>query len=234
MSAGVRRLLPCLLAAVFAAATSACSKHDEHAEIPVVEVQDIPKEVQIPSGVWDRIEGKVSHGADEGHGESAGAADADAGRESGGVLFMPVDVILTEKNPGVLKEPAVKIRLPRGGGRIDLNDYVASREGSFFVRFEWPEVEDPKGLKAWFVSKARKRRIGDELWGAGCRALFDVTKGLQKAMTAGGLKVNTTRNRHLTVLGGHFVFSNAKNGQTFAAQVTLMDSRRPELYCEEL
>lgn len=220
-----------LLAALAVLLGAACSKHEAAEEIPSVSIDDIPGEVRIPSMVWDQIEGKTASEAEGGHEAAAPEADSSSGA---GVLFMPVDVILVEKNPGVLKEPAVRIRLPRGGGRIDLNDYVGGREGSFFVRFEWPEVEDSKTLKSWFVSKARKRRIGDEIWGAGCKTVLTMSHGLMKAMAEGGLKVNTTRNRHLTVLGGHFVFSAVKNGQTFTAQVTLTDSRHPELYCEEL
>lgn len=219
------------LAALFAAALlcAACSDH-AHEDIRTIEVEDIPKEVKIPQKLWDEIQGKAPAAAD---GETAGAAATELGDE-GGVLFMPVDVILEEKNEGVLKESPVRIRLPRGGGAIDLSTVVTDNPGSFYVRFEWPDVEDASTLQAWFVSKARRRKLGDEIWGTGCRKFLKITKGLQAAQKKGGIKVNTTRDRHVTVLGGHFVFSARKSTQVFAAQVTFVDPRHPDFYCEEM
>ena len=209
-------------------------------------VDEIPTEIKIPTALWDAVEGKVRHGAEGGHekaegaaggGEHGGGGGAGAEGESSstaGALFMPIDLILTEKNPGVLKEPSVKIHLPRGGGTVDLASFMGEQQGSFFVRFAWPEVEEGQELQSWFVSKARQRKLGEEVWGSGCGKFFKITQGLAKQMKGEGLKVNTTRNRHLSLLGGHFVFATKKNGQNFLAQATLKDSRFEALYCEAL
>lgn len=238
--------------------------HHASVESVEVTVDDIPTEIRIPSLLWDFLDGKkdpnqmllnAAHGGGEhagggghdapaagghdappagGH-DAPAAAGAEAATEPGaGVLFMPVDVTLTEKNPGVLKQSSVRIHLPRGGGSIDLAKYLDDQAGSFFVSFAWPEASDPKEVQSWFVSRARKRRLDNELWGAGCNKFFRITSGLQKALAGGGLKANTTRNRHLTVLGGHFLFATRRDSQTnFLAQVTFTDSRHKNLLCEE-
>lgn len=225
----------------------ACTKeHGETKAEKEITVDEIPTEIKVPTSLWDAIEGKVAHGGGDGghekpaaaaggeHGGSGGAAEGSGSEAAAGALFMPVDLILTEKNPGVLKDPSVMIHLPRGGGTIDLAPYMGDQAGSFFVRFAYPEVEEGQELQSWFVSKARQRKLGDEVWGAGCGKFFKVSQGLAKVMKGEGLKVNTTRNRHLTLLGGHFVFATKKNGQNFLAQATLKDSRYEALYCEPL
>lgn len=221
----------------------ACSSHHDE-EIATIEVDDVPKEVRIPAKLWDEVqskgaaggEAKESKGGHGGGGEEGGEGEGgpELAQEGGGVLFMPIDVILEEKNRGVLKQSPVKFHLPRGGGTIDLSQVVGDTPGTFFVRFETPDVEDPASLQAWFVSKARRRKIGAEIWGAGCNKYFGITKGLAKAERGGGLKVNTTRDRHVTVLGGHFVFSAKKLSQVFTTQVTFKDPRHPDFYCEDL
>jgi hypothetical protein len=246
----VKRVL--LIFFLFVAATTAGCGHgeDEQQKMSESVTDEIPKEIQIPSKLWDFIEGKADpdfveaeHApdlqvADGGHGEDTGDHGGGGGSEgsfeagSGGALFVPVDVILTEKNPGVLSQSPIRIRLPRGGGAVDLAQYTTERQGSFFVRFEWPDQEGAGSIESWFVSKARKRKLGSEMWGAGCQSFFRITKGLAKAQSGEGLKVNTTRLRHLTVLGGHFIFSSRKSGQTSVSQVTFRDSRYPQYFCE--
>ncbi|MBX2987457.1 MAG: hypothetical protein KF802_06140 [Bdellovibrionaceae bacterium] len=238
-----------LLLTALAVVMFACSKNAHEAEPQrTIVVDDIPKEIRIPSAVWDRLEGKAAHGAHGGegehgapaaggggdHGGGSGGASAEEEDLNSGALFMPVTVTLIEKNPGVLSESPLTIRLPRGGGTIDLAPFMTGTEGSFHVRFEWPEREETDEFQSWFVSKARRRKLGDELWGAGCGRFYRVTQALEKTMKSGGLTVNTTRNRHLTVLGGHFIFSAKRKGQLFLTQVTFKDSRFENLYCEEL
>lgn len=224
-----------LALAVFAAL--ACSKEGPQHETTVA-IDDIPKEIRIPSSLWEDVQQKNSsakpaEGEAEG-GESAGGSAVELEEEHGGVLFMPIDVILEEKNPGVLKQSPVRFKFPRGGGAIDLSQIVGDQPGSFFVRFELPDIDEPEKTQAWFVSKARRRKLGDEIWGAGCNKYFRITKGLARLDKTGGLKVNTTRDRHVTVLGGHFVFSAKKQSQTFTTQVTFKDPRHPDFYCEDL
>ncbi|MBX3039682.1 MAG: hypothetical protein KF789_03100 [Bdellovibrionaceae bacterium] len=197
-----------------------------------IQIDDVPKEIRIPSALWNRIEGKEESHASGG--EHGGGAVETEGPETSGALFMPVNVILKEKSPGVLVDPLIRIVFPRGGGLIDLASYTTGKQGSFYVKFEWPEAEKAEDISIWYDSKARRRKLDDGFWGTGCGRFYEITQGLKREMASEGLKVNTTRERHLTVLGGHFVFAMKKPHQNFVAQVTFKDSRLPVLFCEEL
>ncbi|MNY61910.1 hypothetical protein D3C86_1986530 [compost metagenome] len=104
--------------------------------------------------------------------------------------------------------------------------------GSFFVGFEYPEFVDAQDKKVLFVSQAKKRKIDDIVYGLGCNQFVDITSKFFEAMKREGLKVNTTRDRHLSVLGGHFLFSAQKNNTVYVSQVSFTDSNKTNLFCE--
>lgn len=223
-------------------ALAACHSDHEGSEAREIVVDETPAEVKIPVALWDEIEGKHGHeaaaheasagggGEHGGGGEAAGAEGGDSA--DGGALFAPIDVILKEKNKGVLTNPEIRIRMPRGGGEIDLSRFMGSTAGSFFVNFEFPENEENYAPRVWFVSRARKRRIDREIWGAGCNKYFEITSGLAKMIKKeGGLKANTTRQRHLSVLGGTFLFNFKKDSQSYLTQVTFIDANSKQLFC---
>lgn len=207
-----------LFLAFFLVVVSACGSHEaseEHAVL--IQVNEVPPEIKIPPAVWDKLGG---------HEESSS--------EEGGLLFMPVQVVLRELTPGVLVEPLLRIAFPRGGGEVDLSAFTTGRPGSFFVRFEWPERQKGDGISIWYDSKARRRNLDDGSWGVGCGKAVDVTEAFLSKLPAEGFKVNTTRHRHVTVLAGHFLFSMKRKSETLVAQVTFKDSKKPILFCEEL
>lgn len=209
-------VLPLLLA-------SACESNSRKLDEPrVVEINEIPEETMIPPALWDQIEIKVH------------PKDGESSQEGTGVLFMPVSVILREKNPGVLVEPALKLEFPRGGGTVDFARYTTGVPGTFYVSFEWPEADKLESLRVWYDSKGRRRKLEDGSWGSGCGRFYELTPKFSSEMKKGGLMVNTTRDRHLTVLGGHFIFSLEKAKQTYVAKITFKDSKKPVLFCEEL
>lgn len=200
-------------------------------------IEDIPPEAYLPAKLWDFIEG-VEHpdGAAPAGGEAAHDADKSSNpgedRDGVGALLMPVHVILEEKNPGVLVAPVIRVRFPRGGGTLDLAQWVTERPGTFYARFELPEKGEDV-VSNWFVSRARARKFGDEIWGAGCRKFFRLPTDLAKVSDGPGLKANTTQDRHLAVLGGVFVFSLERGRQKFVTQVSVTDSRKSHLFCRE-
>lgn len=236
-----------VFAALFFLGLASCHAEHEGSEAREIVVDETPAEVKIPVALWDEIEGKHGHeaagaaheasgGGGGGGGEHGGGSGEAAGGEAegadGGALFAPVDVILKEKNKGVLSNPEIHIRLPRGGGEIDLSRFMGSTAGSFFVNFEFPENEEGSAPRVWFVSRARKRRIDREIWGAGCNKYFEITSGLAKMIKKeGGLKANTTRQRHLSVLGGTFLFNFKKDSQSYLTQVTFIDANSKQLFC---
>lgn len=200
-----------------------------------IKFEDVATDVKVPSKVWDFLEFKAPGGAhaeheekkEEGHGEKEGAVGA-----TKEINFSEVNVFLVEKNSGLVRGTAVKIELPKGGGEIDLAQFITDEKGSFYVGFEFPEFTESTEQKVLFLSHTRKRRIDDKVLGAGCNQILDITTSFMKAMTKEGLKVNTTRERYTTVLGGTFFFSAKKAGSIYIAQVTFKDSKHQNLFCE--
>lgn len=224
----------------------ACSKHEEsaHEEIRTLKVEDVPGDIRIPSKAYSELQfaaADAGHAAPAagGHGGGGGGEHGGGGGSAGGsttasgIVFSEVSVILKEKNPGVVKGGEIKIKFPRGGGEVNLADYITETPGSFFVTFEFPEFAGSTQQKVIFVSKARKRRIDNQIYGAGCNQYFDITKSFAKAMLTEGIKVNTVRERYTSVLGGHFLFSALKEGSQYMAQVTFRDSENNHLFCED-
>lgn len=176
-----------------------------------------------------------AHGekSEGGHGAEKGSSSIVMTDDSSHVVFASVKIYLKEKNPGVLKSPSYIIELPRGGGEIDLANYIGEQPGTFYLGFEFPDMEILSEVKSLFVSKTKKRKVDGEIFGAGCNKFFDITSKIQTNMPLEGIKLNTNRNRHVSVLGGHFIFSTKKGTQVFVTQVSFNDSKNKFLFCEE-
>jgi hypothetical protein len=219
---------------------SGCSKtpgyHRE--EYKSIKFEDVPPDLKIPSKAWDMLSFKAVEGAHGEHAEGGGGEGGHGGgegkKESGNkeIVFADVSVFLVDKNPGILKDEALKFELPRGGGEIDLSQYLNNRQGSFYVGFEFPSFTEAKQSKVLFISHARKRRLGESVYGAGCNQILDITTKFNLAMQGEGLKVNTTRERHISVLGGTFLFSAEKGDTIYVAQVSFVDPEHKNLFCE--
>ncbi len=171
-----------------------------------IEMTDTGPDVRIPTKIWEKV-GSIE------------PKDA--------VTFSTITVKLVEKTSGVLIDPELEIKLPRGGGEIDLSQLVRG-QGTFRVFFEFEETENKDKMQIYFVSKARKRKIDGEIWGAGCKKFMDLKNYLLKAGKEKGIEVNTTRNRHDSVLGGTFFFLMGRQ----VTQVTFTDHQQPQLFCE--
>jgi hypothetical protein len=189
----------------------------DHESAPVdyteMRIIDSPEEIKVPISLWNLL--------------------SEEARPT--LIFVPVAVILTEKNPGVLKQSPVKIVFPRGGGAVDLAQFINNKQGSFYVKFEF-EQDSPKEAQGFifFVSQARKRKIDGEVFGSGCKKFMDIHKGLALASKSQGILVNTTRSRHLSVLGGNFIFASVLRKEIRLAQVSFKDSSHPEYFCGSL
>lgn len=217
-----KSLLPLLVCVVGAA--SGCTKagqfRTDHAES--VKMDELPADFKIPAKIWEIIEKTGT----EKPGESA---------SNSGIFYSEVKLYLTEKNTDVLKSPAYVIELPRGGGTIDLSQYLTGNQGSFYVGFELPaEFQEGTNFKAIYVSQARKRRLDNRVYGAGCNQFFEITPKFTEMMKTEGIKANTTRQRHVTLLAGHYIFSVMKENRIYLTQVTLTDSADKNLLCEAL
>ncbi|WP_413295114.1 hypothetical protein ACLSU7_08545 [Bdellovibrio sp. HCB185ZH] len=220
---------------------SGCTKtpgyHRE--EYKIIKFEDVPPDLKIPTKAWDMLSFKAVEGGAHGeHAEGGGGEGGHGGgegkKESGNkeIVFADVSVFLVDKNPGILKQEAMKFELPRGGGEIDLSQYLNNRQGSFYVGFEFPSFTEAKQSKVLFISHARKRKLGESVYGAGCNQILDITTKFNLAMQGEGLKVNTTRERHISVLGGTFLFSAEKGDTIYVAQVSFVDPEHGNLFCE--
>jgi hypothetical protein len=201
---------------------SACHKKSSEEkwveqQMPVPEV-----DIQLPQKVWTFIAG-----------EESPVEGAVLKTTTGVIAFVPLIVELFEKSPGVLVSPQIRIRFPNGGGALDLSRYLTEVDGSFFVRVIYDPEMVHENVDAYFVSRTKKRKIDDESWGAGCKSFFQLGGYFAKTLSTTGVLVNKTRLRHLTLLGGTFVFSVNDGKQMRLSQVTFTDARHPEYFCND-
>lgn len=197
-----------ILISFFAASIAFADDHtveDKYSSLKKFEVGETGSDVEVPTKIWEMTQGtKVDQS----------------------FTFAPMKVRFQEKTKGVLIEPEFVVVLPRGGGEIDLSKFVKDQQGTFRVYFDIDEFKDGKDFHIFYVSKARKRKIEGETWGAGCRRFMDIKNFV---VSDQGIEVNTTRNRHLSVLGGVFFFSAGKQ----VTQVNFTDSTQTQLFCGE-
>jgi hypothetical protein len=228
-----------------------CSKKsifEKKEDFEIQTVTELPQDVAIPTGVWDRVEGKLGAGASSlpqgpatanGGGGVKGAPKASDGEDNegasagatGDIIFAPLRVYLVEKNNGILRQPKIQIDYPLGGGRLDLSAYTSGQIGSFYFGLEIPDNLGLTDLRVFYVSGARSRKIDGEIFGAGCETFFDVSAQFQKEMLKDGLKLNTARNRHISVLAGNFVLTGQKGKQIVVTQLNVTDSKNRQLLC---
>lgn len=216
-----------LLSCALFVLTACKGHHDEHDMRSEVQLADATDDVKIPASLWELLEEKA------GPVEKKAEVNFATVEKSASYVFTPIKVFLDEKNDGVLKKPKMDLLFARGGGTIDMADFVTSQRGSFFVKFDLAEeMKGQKDLKVFFVSGAKKRKINEEVLGAGCNTYFDLTKKFDGNFIKQALKVNTTRDRHVSVLSGTFVFSVKKESQIYISQVSFTDSRNKHLLCD--
>ncbi|WP_413290246.1 hypothetical protein [Bdellovibrio sp. HCB337] len=214
------RILMLATGFVLGACTKADTFRTEHPQ--EVKIDDLPTDFKIPADIWTLVE-KTGDGKE--HEETGNA----------GVSYSSVKIYLKEKNPEILQSSSYTIELPRGGGKIDLSDYTSGKLGTFYVGFELPpEFQEGTNFKAIYISQGRKRKIDDRVFGAGCNQYFEITPKFLEMMKTEGIKANTTRQRHVTVLAGHYIFSVMKDNRIYITQATITDSKNKNLLCEAL
>lgn len=199
--------------------------------------------------------GKSEHGeaAKTEHGSSAEAGNSEHGEAKGGsnerealtasgslktmlnkneAELLPAKVYLIEKNRGILGGNK-SLELGKGGGEIDLSKWLSDKRGSFYIVFEPQEMPEGSVLKVYFLSRAKKRRVDGDNVGSGCNTYLDITSYYNKTMKKEGFLANTTDARHLSLLGGTFVFVvTTEKGPLQLTQVSVTDSRYPQLLCQ--
>lgn len=190
--------------------------------------EDISADVKVPYNVWNILEGIVDLNEKDLKAQQANT-------QTGEALFAGLKIYITEKTPDIVQGKSIEIQLPRGGGFVDLSKFIREKNGTFYIGFDYPEFENASIKKVAFVSRTKKRKIDGRVVGSGCNVYFDITDAYFKNMKSDGIKVNTTAQRHLGILGGTFLFSakNQDTNQIYVSHVTFIDSNHQELFCEE-
>ncbi len=188
-----------------------CGKKDSYKSenATIYKAEELPADLKVPLVMWEFFD------------------------NLDGFIFTESKLWLKEKNSGVLRNDAMAIEFPKGGGEVNFSSLRGKENGSFFLGMEMAEFAEASMVKVLFISHAKKRRIDGEIWGSGCNKVLDITEEFMKAMKGSGLKLNTTRDRHLTVAGGTFILAATKDGQNFISQITIKDSEKMDLACAE-
>lgn len=191
-----------------------------------VRIRQTGTDFKMPSELWDKLLPKTGE-------EKISSAEDDDEKSTEAINFAPVIVTLTQKNSGVLHQSPVQFEFPQGGGMIDLAEYVTGKPGTFYVNFDVAGMDSPENLTIYFLSRAKKRRFDNQVFGSGCRSFFNVKKHVLAEHSKYGIAVNTTRNLHTTTLGGHFLLSWKRDDSYLVTQVQFLDSKNPQLFCED-
>ncbi len=187
----------------------------------VILVDQLADDFVVPSVVWEAMKSSNKNEKEK------------VSEKVKPIVYTLMRVFLKEKTAGVLKSPQLNFEFSRGGGELDFATLTGGKKGSFFLGFDLTEFETVITKKILFISQSRKRKIEDEIIGSGCNKVFDLTHELMKANKKEGLKLNTTRDRHASVLGGHLIFLAETEKNWILSQVTFFDSTRPELFCSK-
>lgn len=201
-----------LLLLPFLASCTDKQKIDE--KIRTQRIEKLSEDIQISSKAWEMLEFK------------------DRALPGGLTPVMSeISVILTEKNKGVLKNRKIRVALPKGGGQIDLADHIGIVPGTYFVNFEYSPFKESKERRVLFQSAVPTVTLDRKSFGAGCGTLSDISSKILVLMQDGGIKVNTTGERDIYVIGGTFLFASQVGNEILVSQVTFIDNQRSQLFC---
>lgn len=195
-----------------------CTQNSSPENDEIIDVRSIAKEVQIPKVLMTSLVKEIV---------------SDSKTLTPVYLFMPLQVRFSEQSEGVLRKPAIRFNLPKGGGNIDLKD-VVSGFGSFYLSFPAEQFdENYEFLHLYYISNSPVKKIENESFGLGCGKMIDLKKSFSKLQKPEFLKLNTSDLRYLYVTAGLYVFIFKKSSQIFVAQLTISDSRYSKELCLE-
>ncbi|OFZ31498.1 MAG: hypothetical protein A2622_02625 [Bdellovibrionales bacterium RIFCSPHIGHO2_01_FULL_40_29] len=205
-----------LFGCLFFMIMSGCFQSESQAPIRQIQVTDIPSDFMIPHQFMKAVESDLLL-------ESKILTPV--------YIFTTLEVLFKEKTPGTLSSPAQVFRFPKGGGAIDLQTLVTG-QGSFYMSFPPDQFKDLPPLEhLYYISHTPKKKIGDEEFGLGCAKWVDIQSRFEDLQKVDFLNLNTTDNRHLFVLAGHYVFVFRNSNQVHLAQLTITDSKNAFQLC---
>ncbi len=193
-----------------------CSKKSTEENYQVYRIDDLPQDFRMTSKIWDVTK------------------PTDPAAKDKPIFYGPLQIKFSQKSPGVLKEGNVIFEFASGGGEIDLSQVVSGQQGTFFISFDMPGVDNIINRRAFLISRSRQRKVEGEVIGSGCKTLLDLSSSLGQLNFKEQLKLNTTRERHVSLVAGHFVFLVETDKSWIISQASFYDSKRQDLICPEL
>jgi hypothetical protein len=147
--------------------------------------------------------------------------------------FFSFHVFLTERTKGVLGASNFDLVYGKGGGELDLKDFVRTDKGTFYlgVKPMLPANHKKEILKVYFLSNSQKWESDEESFGAGCNVYLDIGDFFNSAMQKTGFVVNVNKQRHVGLLSGTLFFAISIEGRLYLSQLTIKDSRYRKLQC---
>jgi hypothetical protein len=187
-------------------------------------------EVKLPAKLWEELEAIYRPPIlDQSRKEEEGSrAKLEIPKE-----FFGFTVYLVQKNKGVLKRGDHEIVFEKGGGTIDLNDFLTDQKGSFYLGFR-PQLELEKTDKVsiYFLSNSKLINIDGEVHGGGCEKFMDITTYFNERMKTQGILVNTAKQRHIGLIAGTYFFAASINGKLLLSRLSIKDSRFKKFHCQ--
>ena len=202
---------------LFLALVGGCQKSADSDQqiLDAYNVEDLPQDFKVPDFIWDITKKVVEPNKPK------------------TIVYGPVQLKLVEKNKNILKESTMLFVMQSGGGELDLSKVVSGQPGSFSLGFDVPIKDKILQTKVFFISQNRQRKVEGEVLGSGCKKVLELTSQFGKLDFSQMLDLNTTRHRHLSVLGGHFLFLVETETNWIVSQLSFYDSERPDLFCPE-
>ncbi len=202
---------------------TACSfqHEDEKQTLNTIKVKEVAEDIKLPLNLFKEFEKEITE-------EFKSVNPV--------YIFMPLQVQFneTDGNRGVLKDTLIRYELEKGGGQVDLKD-VVSGTGSFYMSFPAEQFASTVELThLFYISESPVKKIQGENFGMGCGKWMDLKSHFTKLEKPTFLKINTTQNRHLHVLAGHYLFVFKQTNQIYLTQLTLTDSRYSNELCNSL
>ncbi|MBC7741793.1 MAG: hypothetical protein H7061_06335 [Bdellovibrionaceae bacterium] len=146
-------------------------------------------------------------------------------------VFVPLQIELHDKSPGVLSAESLKFDYPKGGGQLDLKKFVVGN-GSFYFNLTVDQFSKlPDLVHLYYVSHAPIKKIEDEHYGLGCGKWVDIKSQFKNLQKEDFLKLNTNQLRYLYVVAGTYVFVFRDGHQIYLSQLTITDSRYTNELC---
>lgn len=195
---------------------SCSSKHQENKDYAIIKKDELAKDFKIPSKILDSIDQSI-------------LTELKSVRPV--YIFSPIEVILESEDKKMIKNGGVKIEFPNGGGQLNLSDYIYG-QGTFSIKFNKKIFEkNPELIHLYYISDSPVKSIDGEKYGLGCGKMVDLKPKYDVFISDTGLVLNTTHERHLSVLAGYYVFIFKNKNQVWLTHLHITDKNFTESLC---